>query len=908
MAADRPVPFLELLVPFLRVARRRLSDIAPTMADAFSPAAMADLERKLLADLSRISIDAFYSRFDAWRVARGALPPATRSQPERRVYLGFVGQFLAGGFDALLSELPVLARSLALRVELWVETTAELAARALADKEEIAALFAGGARLGTVTRIQPGLSDRHRGGRQVARLWFENGLGVFYKPRPMALEAAFQDLLRALASVGLDPTPPALTVLDRGDYGWMEAATPSGVSDAEAARVYFRRAGALLCLAKVLRADDLHAENVIATERGPVIVDAETLFQPPRADAVSTGLPPVAVSQFLTSPQIDESGRPCDQGGLCGRGGYVTATQGRRWRHVNTDAMAWEPSRETAPESTNRVALGSGFADPLAHRRELADGYSVTYRFLAAQRGQLLGPEGWLRPFHETETRLLLRPSRMYGVALGLLGQARNQRSGAAAGMLIDALQHDLTLAEERPRLWSLLRQERRALAYGDLPVLTVSVTAREITTVDGEPIPGSLTASGYEAVEREIAGLSRGGLEADLAGLDTAFEIAGRVAVSQAPAAGFSADLLAAAVAVGRRLAERAGGLQPAGVSGAWLLPDDARGAPLSTSLYDGAAGITLFLASLGRATGEELFGSLARTALASLVERGESLGSRLGAGNGLGGLLYSLARTSELLGETRWLELAADLVCGLDAGRIDQGPIDLQDGTAGLLAGLLTLSGRVEEGLWLPLARLAASRLAEPVAATGGQGLAHGTAGITMAVGRWASFARDSELAGASAERLARGLEAALSRPELSWCRGASGIGLALSTSPGPAGAERARGAVPRAVARCQTSEHAETDDLCCGQAGRIDFLLTAGEAFGEPDWTASGRAQAAALAAKAGSSRGLALTLGTDAYDPGFFRGLSGIGYLFLRAAQPGAFPSVAALSPGRGGAAC
>src|SRR6185436_914638 len=101
----------------------------------------------------------------------------------------------------------------------------------------------------------------------------------------------------------LEPAPRSLAVLDRGDYGWMAVATPRAAADLAEAQAYFATAGALLCLAKVLRADDLHSENVIAAAGGPVLVDSETLFQPARVDAPPTGLPKVAASQLLTSPQ-----------------------------------------------------------------------------------------------------------------------------------------------------------------------------------------------------------------------------------------------------------------------------------------------------------------------------------------------------------------------------------------------------------------------------------------------------------------------------------------------------------------------------------------------------------------------------------------------------------------------------
>ena len=69
-------------------------------------------------------------------------------------------------------------------------------------------------------------------------------------------------------------------MLDRGDYGWVEFVEQEACASVAEVRAYFALAGGLVCLTHVLRGSDLHMENVIATRRGPVLIDLEMLLQP----------------------------------------------------------------------------------------------------------------------------------------------------------------------------------------------------------------------------------------------------------------------------------------------------------------------------------------------------------------------------------------------------------------------------------------------------------------------------------------------------------------------------------------------------------------------------------------------------------------------------------------------------
>jgi len=163
-------------------------------------------------------------------------------------------------------------------VERWLVAALELFERRAADRALLGEAFLAGRDIGGVTGVEAGLSDPHREGRGVVVLTFGSGLRLVYKPKSLAVDERFQELLRWLN--GETPRYPhrVLTVLDRGTYGWVEFVEFSGCASREALQRFYWRQGSFLALLHLLSAVDFHQENLIAAGEDPVLVDLEALF------------------------------------------------------------------------------------------------------------------------------------------------------------------------------------------------------------------------------------------------------------------------------------------------------------------------------------------------------------------------------------------------------------------------------------------------------------------------------------------------------------------------------------------------------------------------------------------------------------------------------------------------------
>ncbi|HTH65616.1 MAG TPA: DUF4135 domain-containing protein [Gemmatimonadales bacterium] len=339
----------------------------------------------------------------------------------------------------------------------------ELFRRLARDRHEIEASLGGGRPAGRVREVQSGFSDPHDGGRTVAVVRFASGLRVVYKPRPVGLEAAFERLLQwwNRSAAGLELLAPR--VVRRRGYGWMEFVAHQPCPDRSAAGRYYERAGALIALAGLLDATDLHCGNVIAHGEYPVIVDLETLLQPRWPGETRSLLATGLVPSWIRGPD----------GGSYDVSGFG-ATLAQRF------AGAAVPLRE------NVVRIGGEIISPAAFAERLVSGFRSAAAVLCARRDELVGAAGPLRAFRRQQVRVILRHTQTYRAAL------------TAGG----AVAPDSLLRPIQPRaLAAIERSERQALRGGDIPRFVASTTSGDWTPHPTLRVRGCFTTSSYAAL-----------------------------------------------------------------------------------------------------------------------------------------------------------------------------------------------------------------------------------------------------------------------------------------------------------------------------------------------------------------------------------------------------------------------
>jgi type 2 lantibiotic biosynthesis protein LanM len=866
---------------------------------------------------------------------------------------------------SLLGQYPVLARQLVETASRWVDSSLEILGHLATDAERLRAVFSPASELGVLTELVTGQGDSHRGGRSVALLRFDSGLGLVYKPRSLAMDAAFQDLLEWTADRGFAPAFRRLRIVDAGGHGWAERVTAAPCASVAEVERFYRRQGGYLALLYVLSAIDMHHENLIAVGEHPILVDLEALLHPQdeTLGSAEEALPDTVLRiGFL--PMADwgaarrgEAG--IDFSSLAAVDGQVLPRPMLQIEGTGTDQMRFFRQPIAIPVGEHRPTLQGAAVDLAAYSGEIVEGFWRMGRLLAAHRAELLAAGGPLTAFHAAPVRFLVRKTMAY---------ANLAFEGQHPYVLGDALDRDRHLdrlwaaVPETPALERLVAAEHRDLERGDIPMFTTLPTSLDVWTSDGSRIDGFLTAPALDRVHVRLRGLDEAELARQAWIVTTSLQAMGgrrtevdRHVLRETSEAPSRDELVSAALEVGRRLetlcfrrgtghaADPADPADAADVADAadtafWFVqrfqdgPYPCALAPAGTDLYLGLSGIALFLAHLGAVSGETRFTRLARAATVSLrgqVARADRLVDTVGAFAGWGSLLYALTHLGALWRDESLLDLAEQVACPLGPA-IDADELsDVVGGAAGCLVTLLGLHTLRPAGPSLALAVRCGERLlarARKMESGWGwvldlagrqplTGFSHGAAGISWALLQLAAATGDERFDRAAREALAY---------ERSQYAANGGWPDLRQDAPSEEHSMCAwcHGAPGVALGRLDSLRFLDDDAMRQDIEIAVDATLAGG--FGKGHSLCHGdlgNIEILALAAETLGTPGLADRVGALAGGilgsirehgwrcgilgrgemPGLMLGIAGIGYGLLRLAAPERVPSVLRLAP-------
>lgn len=968
--AEDPVPFEEIILPFIALARYRLLGDSGQHASV-SDSALAELERALLYQIAELFRLPTYRYFKLHRALDGK--DFSKFQPETQTEFGkdnlyyrhFVKMMRSREILAFFLDFPCLARLAVEATENWIESARELLERLDEDRDEIECKFADGSRLGKVTAISAGLSDAHNNGRSVAALTFETGLKVVYKPRELAMDRAYFSLLEWINKRGNPLQFQSLVLLDRADYGWVEYVNNNGCSDESEVANYYFRAGMILCIVFALGGTDFHFENIIANGEQPVLIDLETILHPQLevpVEIVRMGGAPylaqVRVQEGVLGTGLlpwwvtNDDGSTIDISGLAAVDDQAGIDRIARWSHENTDHMDLRYEFGLISKSENVVTLNDQVIQPSDYADSIIRGFQKMHEIFVDNKDEILSKAGPLSNFHSCNVRFLLRDTRIYSILLSSTLSCDSLQDGARRSIELDLLSKPLLWAKEPSRHWALRRAEQAALERNDIPYFSTPASDNRLVLENGDVLEDCFEASPLDRARARIASLNSGDLNA-LSQLIRA-SLTARVAINGSDVADAedemeqgappdAGDFFGYATTIAELLREQAI-FSPAG-DASWIglgfLPVSERFQLQATGpdLYSGYTGIALFLAAYDKVSGDRAYGLMAKQALRVLQRelRDNDLIADFMSSAGLGGatgsssVVYALLKVGELLDDSTFFVDAANLARRISAQHIaDDQAFDIVSGAAGTVLSFLALFEATKEPWALDNAiacgqHLLKNRIETPSGHRTWRnrsvekplsGFSHGAAGIAYALLRLAAVTNDNAYREAAIESI--GYEQSLfsltsgnwrdlrtARNPFSpnsdqfctaWCHGAPGIALARIGGLDVLDSPQIRNDIVVGLRTTQQFGIGGLDHLCCGSMGRVEVLLEASLRLNMPDLSDAARRHAGLVAARADRTGGYHTQSGHGFTDPGFFSGLGGIGYTFLRLAFPKTLPSI------------
>ncbi|KAB8330745.1 type 2 lantipeptide synthetase LanM [Scytonema tolypothrichoides VB-61278] len=744
LETENPIPFEEVYLPFVYIAREKLIAQVGASWQLLSQAVHISLERQLLWKLASLGVRALdleFSKFKAQKQSADISLTQQQDEHSNVQYQTFIEDLKTKELLSFFQKYSVLARAIATTIDFWVEEKAEFIQRLASDLPTIQQTFQE--KTASVVAIQFELSDPHNRGRSVMAVTFESGLKVIYKPRGLTLEATYFQLLSwcnqhfvlTLHPVVLHPFK-IIKVIDCKTHGWMEYVEHLPCEDEAAAQRYYQRVGMLLCLVYLLQGNDCHQENLIACGEHPVLVDLETLLHPYAREVNPTeevGAQSLANEQLFEDSVLRtgllprwefgaDGGKAHDISGLGGFGEQEIPIRIQKWQNINTDNMALEYEPGIMSAANNVPSLNGIALLPSDYVNEIVDGFQKMYQFLMKRREALLGTDSPLAGLAHQRVRFLFRNTHVYGHVLEKTLYPQFLQHGIDRSIELDVLSRAFLAAEEKPRIWSLLALELQAMEQMDIPYFFADSSSDALTLNSELVIEGYFKEPSYNRMisrlqqlnDGDLAqqiGIIRGSFYSRVARGMTNITPTQRVSVASdlnAITPLTQAQLVEEAVEIAKELQQRA--IYATNGSVTWIgmgyLPKAQRMQlqPLGYGLYDGVCGVALFLAALAKVTGDAGFRDLALSALQDLKKTLQHTQPNdqakftkeigIGGATGNGSILYTLVRVSQFLDEPELLDIAS-----LAASLITQESIesdrsfDTIAGAAGTILGLLAL-----------------------------------------------------------------------------------------------------------------------------------------------------------------------------------------------------------------------
>lgn len=946
-----PVAFEPLWIEAVHAAEKQLQSYLPPDAQSFHwRATVTHLERALLSQLSQLCAPAIYGCFTAFCDAKSA------EDTDGEAFPLFLSHMRERGFDELFMAKPVLLRLVASVTRQWIESTGEFISRLAEDLPQICAELLGMNGVAPIVAVVGGLSDLHNFGRSVLLIDFGEGRRVIYKPKDIRLEAFWYELTSWLNGNRPPLDLRSAKVLVRERYGWAECIERAECADRNEVESYYQRAGALIALFHVFAAADMHLENIIAAGAYPVPIDLEMILQAGErendagiaeraaldqarrqiADSITAiGLLPA----YARSPENTIVGL----GGLDGARTDVTEPY---WEHINTDRMR-PAQRPRRTEALPNIPALCGADEPLRNNvGPLISGFRAYAGFLAKQRDQILGAR-FFETLRAIPVRRLIKPTRFYSFLSERLKDHRNMNDGVLWSTHLEFIARLSEWDEPEDPLWPLFRAERDALSALNIPHFVALSDGLETADYRGT-VARDRDQSGLERVRNRLQtfDMASADLQSRILGISTAAVARKAQNVRVEPrlleSTGESADdalarqrLVDGAVNVVKCIADLAirRGPGAAWIGLDWLGDSEvSQLVPLGFDLYNGAPGISLFLAAYSHAMHDSSAAELSLAGLAPLrsylhganaARMARSLG--VGGTTGIASVVYALTAIGGLLREEVLLSdaLAAARLMTHELVAADR-TFDVIGGSAGAILSLLNLYRRTGDSDVLNRAVNCGEHLisncphdSENLRDWSGRGrasrpltgMSHGAAGFAYAMAAVSSATDREDFATAAEEcitfenryyssahanwpDLRDGVSATRLWP-CQWCYGAGGIGLArIATSRYWRGeASLLVTDVVNAIRCAKQAWPNAIDTLCCGNLGNVEFLYEAANFLEDQDLRGLASRRLLAIVDEAVTVGDYHWDCGERRFNLGLFRGLSGVGYTLLRRLRSG-----------------
>ena len=860
-------------------------------------------------------------------------------------YLEFCKSFLDKEIlQKILEKYPVGFRTVLEMGNLLIHYIKEVEKNLIRDYEELTQVFDI---CGKVKKMELNRGDTHRGKKSVAILVFEKNK-IVYKPRNLLVDEKFAELTNYISSA-IKCKLLLPKVVNKQTYGWQEYIESDICNSEKEVENFYYKMGVYAAIFFILKATDLHMDNIICKGEYPVFVDLESLFQGYRGknfnqntnyegyvkeirnSVLSTCLFPGIVNYYNSIYDIS---------GITGRGGQTLPKRALAFEKAFSSRMKLVRKDYVVPEKKNIPVYKGNLVEPRKYVKQILDGFDVAYDFFEKNQNDVIL---YLKKFLDCPVRVILRDTSKYSLLLRASTEEKYMRDAKYRNQLFDRLWN---MASEEKSFIKVVKSEVEDLCEGDVPYFYTLLSSISLYDSKDREILNFFKESVYESVNKKIKSLSSKDKNFQMRLIQQSMAIPQkrwelreikkdyrRISnLKLVNGKEVEKEIEKIYYKIGKMSYDKYSSLDIVYPNLKILPTSQWAFVPMDNTLYEGELGVALFFAGLYLIEPKEEYTDLLKRILSfsELYEKKYKHNVNISAFYGEASIAYCYYFIYLTIGNEELRDLALRHLKMCKERIREDNKFDLIAGCAGTLIVALRIYEKEKDESLLELATLCGEHLVENAihtdkifgwyTAAGNNtvlaGMSHGNAGIAWSLlelykitknvkyYNYAEFAIEYENSlynlednnWADLRNRENRIEKGFPEP-VNWCHGAPGIGISRIFYSKIIGKETYMQNINKAIIKTLEAGFGGSDCLCHGSMGNMELLLLDYQEFGNEQMKKKILLILNDLIEGVRKENWLCgIPQKTDVVS--FMTGLSGIGYELLRCLNPDKIPCVLA----------
>lgn len=521
-----------------------------------------------------------------------------------------------------------------------------------------------------------GEGDTHSEGQSVVKVKFDKK-NLIYKPRNISIEKKFYDFIECInkESNGEIGNLNKVNSILKDTYSYCEFIEYESANTIDEVNEYYYNLGQLLCLLYVLNGTDIHNENIIARGKIPYLIDLEALFHSQvfindnvydedfksllnhnSITVLDIGLLPRKIVKT-----IEHEDYSLEIGGIGADKSKISPFKAMNLKVDENGKL--NVIKEFAFSKINQNNPIKDFNEVNVEEitSKLQDGFKVVYLWIYEHKEYVKRLVEEL--FKGEKTRVILRPTYAYGKLLNISKEPHFLNSYVHRKVLFSKL------ALDKSSYLNIVKSEINQLLNNDIPIFYHYTDSGYLYDYNGNKLKEFSQESALSKSLSKIEDMCENDLEREICYIDQAMNLKESNLHSDETSIEFSKDnkqedinnkeYIELADKIGQLILKRKVEINNniSWISTSLLGKGEVEFGvgPVGNDFYFGNAGIALYLAYLGKYTGNKMYLEEAKRAtkfnINFLKQKSLYDYGNIGFHNGIGGVLLSLALVSKIV-----------------------------------------------------------------------------------------------------------------------------------------------------------------------------------------------------------------------------------------------------------------